>query len=41
MDIWLEKYPVVKMEAESRLAKFVKRAARKKSSDGQESLFGF
>lgn len=40
MDRWLEKYPEVKMEAESRLAKFTKREAKRKSSESQETLFG-
>lgn len=40
MDRWLEKYPEVKMEAESRLAKFAKREAQRKTADIQETLFG-
>ena len=40
MDRWLEKYPEVKLEAESRLAKFAKREAQRRNSDNQETLFG-
>lgn len=40
LERWLEKYPEVKLEAESRLAKFAKREAQRKSSGDQESLFG-
>lgn len=39
LEKWLGKYPEVKMEAESRLAKFAKREAQRKSSDGQATLF--
>ena len=37
---WLSKYPDVKIEAESRLAKFAKREAKNQIVDPQETLFG-
>jgi hypothetical protein len=36
---WLDKYPDVKLEAESRLAKFAKREAKKQIENNQETLF--
>jgi len=36
---WLVKYPDVKLEAESRLAKFAKREAKKQIDNNQETLF--